>query len=44
VTPLGAQQQVEEQQRVEDLEMKVLKDVEAGLALPPPAYHVPERD
>ncbi|KAK1751750.1 hypothetical protein QBC47DRAFT_390920 [Echria macrotheca] len=44
VTPLGAQQQAEEQQRVEDLEMKVLRDVEAGLALPPPAYHVPERD
>jgi hypothetical protein len=43
-TPLGAVVQQEEQQKVEDLELKVLKDVEAGLAMPAPAYHHPRPD
>ncbi|KAK4456285.1 hypothetical protein QBC34DRAFT_420016 [Podospora aff. communis PSN243] len=43
-TPLGAVVQQEEQQKVEDLELKVLKDVEAGLAMPAPAYHHPGPD
>lgn len=43
-TPLGAVVQQHEQQKVEDLELKVLKDVEAGLAMPAPAYHQPVKD
>jgi len=44
-TPLGAIVQQQEQQKVEDLELKVLKDVESGLAMPAPAYHGrPERE
>ncbi|KAK0623548.1 hypothetical protein B0T14DRAFT_183325 [Immersiella caudata] len=43
-TPLGAVVQQEEQQKVEDLELKVLKDVEAGLSMPAPAYHHPGPD
>jgi hypothetical protein len=43
-TPLGAVLQQQEQQKVEDLELKVLKDVEAGLAMPAPAYCQPERE
>ncbi len=32
------QHQEREQKKVEDLELKVLKDVDAGLAVPAPAY------
>ena len=42
--PHAAAQREEEQKLVEDLELKVLRDVEAGLAMPAPAYRQAERE
>ena len=38
-----AQDELTERRRREDLESRILQDVGAGLAMPPPAYHQPDR-
>lgn len=38
-----AQDELTERRRKEDLESRILQDVGAGLAMPPPAYHQPDR-
>jgi hypothetical protein len=40
----SVQEQEEERKKVEHLEMKVLHDVEAGLAMPPRTYHQHDRE
>lgn len=42
-TDEAAQAELSERRKIDDLESRVLQDVGAGLAMPPPAYHLPDR-